>query len=112
MNLKHKISFKQYSLGAPGWLSHSNVQLLVSAQVTISQFCEFELHIGLRADSAKPAWDSLFLSLSLCPSLTRAVSVSPVNFKINKNKKYSLPLEVEVFLTRNTWCLGNFSLVS
>ena len=27
--------------------------------------CEFEPHIGFCADSAKPAWDSLSLSLSL-----------------------------------------------
>ena len=38
----------------------------VSAPVMISQFCEFEPSVGLRADSAKPAWDSL--SLSACPA--------------------------------------------
>ena len=41
--------------------------------------CEFKPHIKICADSVKPAWDSL--SLSCCPSLTHAVSVS---LKINK----------------------------
>ena len=40
-------------------------QLLVSAQVIVSHFHEFEPHIGLCADSADPAWDSLCLPLSL-----------------------------------------------
>ena len=46
----------------PGWLS---VQLSISAQVTISQFFEIETLIGLSADSAEPALDSLSASLSL-----------------------------------------------
>ena len=29
---------------------------------------EFEPHVGLCTDGAEPAWDSLFPSLSLCPS--------------------------------------------
>ena len=39
---------------------------------------EFELHVGLCAGSAEPAWDSLSLSL---PFPTRTVSVS---LKISK----------------------------
>ena len=63
----------------PGWLSWLNIQLLVSAQVTISQFHEFEPHIGLHGDSAEPAWDSLSPSLSAPPPLALSVSL-----KINK----------------------------
>ena len=33
--------------------------------------CEFEPHIGLHADSAEPAWDSLSLPLSLSPFLSK-----------------------------------------
>ena len=66
--------------GALGWLHWLSVWLLVSAQVMISQFCEFEPCIGLCAGSAEPAWDSLSFSLSLCPSPAHALSVS---FKIN-----------------------------
>ena len=36
--------------------------------------CEFEPCIGLRADSAEPAWDSL--SPSVCPSSTCALCFS------------------------------------
>ena len=48
----------------PGWLSRSSVQLLISAEVMISQFMRsglFELCI----DSVNLAWDSLSLPLSL-----------------------------------------------
>ena len=51
-------------MGASWWLSWLGVQFLVSAQVMISWFCEFEPHIGLCADSAESAWDSLSPSLS------------------------------------------------
>ena len=44
--------------------------------------CGIEPHSGPCADSMEPAWDRL--SLSLCSSLTCAVSVS---LKIKKNKK-------------------------
>ena len=56
----------------PGWFSQLNVQLLVSVQVMILQFC---------ADITEPALDSLSLSLSLCPSSKLARSLS---LKINK----------------------------
>ena len=56
---------KTPSGGAPGWLSPLSVQLLVSAQVMISRFQEFEPHIRLYADSVEPAWDSFSLPLSL-----------------------------------------------
>ena len=52
-------------LGAPGWLSQSSVQLLVSAQVMISWFHEFKPHVGLHADGAEPAWYSWPPSVSL-----------------------------------------------
>ena len=39
--------------------------------------CGFKPHIGIHADSAGPAWDSL--SPSLCPSLARTLFL-----KINK----------------------------
>ena len=40
--------------------------------------CEFEPHVGLRADNAEPAWDSLSVSLpfSLSPSPVLACSLS------------------------------------
>ena len=38
--------------------------------------CEFEPGIGLHADSAEPAWDSLSPSLSAPPPLTRALFLS------------------------------------
>ena len=64
--------------GAPEWLSRLGIWLLVLAQVMISfMVCEFEPRIGLCADSAEPAWDSL--SLSLCPSPASALSVSLKN---------------------------------
>ena len=48
----------------------------------ISRCCEFQPRIKLCPCSTEPAWDCL---LALCPSPTRAVSVS---LKINKNKYY------------------------
>ena len=47
------------------------------------QFRGFKPCIGLCAGSMEPAWDSLSLSLSLCPTPTHAVSVC---LKINKLK--------------------------
>ena len=40
--------------------------------------CEVEVHMGLCADSAEPAWDSPFLplSLSLPPCLSLSLSLS------------------------------------
>ena len=49
----------------PVWLSGLSIQLLISAQVMISQFCEFKTHIGLCADSG-----ILFPSLSASPFLS------------------------------------------
>ena len=43
--------------------------------------CEFEPHVRLGADCAEPAWDSLSLCFSLCPSPAYALSLS---LKINK----------------------------
>ena len=45
--------------------------------------CELEPRVGLCADTAEPVWDSLFLSLSLCPSLAHARSHS---LSISQNK--------------------------
>ena len=42
---------------------------------------EFEPHIGLCADSAEPAWDSVSPCLSAPPLLSRTLSLS---LKINK----------------------------
>ena len=39
----------------------------------------FKPHIGLRADSVEPAWDSLSPSLSVPPRLTLSVSLSKIN---------------------------------
>ena len=39
-------------------------------------FLEFEPHIGLHADSAESAWDSLSVSLSAPPLLSLSVSLS------------------------------------
>ena len=72
------------SNGQPGgaWVTQSvKCPLLISAQVMISWFREFQPHIGLCADSVEPAWDSLSL-LFLCPYPTRTLSLS---LKIKKN---------------------------
>ena len=39
-----------------------------------SMVCEFKPRIGLCVDSPEPAWDSLSLSLSLCPSSAHGLS--------------------------------------
>ena len=56
---------------------------LISAQVMISQFREFEPHVRLCADCAGPAWDSLSPSLSLSLSL----NIKKRKKKKNKRKK-------------------------
>ena len=48
-------------LGVPGWLSWLSIQLLVLAQVVISQVHEFKPRVGLCAGSGEPASDSLSL---------------------------------------------------
>ena len=46
---------------------------------------EFDLRVGLCADSLEPAWDSLSLSLSAPPLLALSVSLShTINFKKKK----------------------------
>ena len=54
---------------APGWFSRLSSQLLIWAQVMISQLVGLKPCIGLCADSKDPAWDSLFPSLSTSPML-------------------------------------------
>ena len=70
-------------MGAPAWLSWLHVQFLVSAQVMISWFHEFEPCIGFRADSAEPASESVSPSLSAPPLLTLSLSLSKINIKKN-----------------------------
>ena len=65
------------SLGAPGWLSWLNVQLLILAQVMILKFHGIEPCVGLCAGSTEPAWDSLCLSVSVvCLSLSPPLPAS------------------------------------
>ena len=52
-------------LGVPGWLRQLSVGPLVSAHDHDRVVCGFEPPVGLCADRAEPAWDSLSLSLSL-----------------------------------------------
>ena len=70
------LSFLEYeTLRAPGWLSQSGVQPLISAQVMISQF----LRSSPTSGSALPAQSLLgilSLLLSLCPSLAHPHSLS------------------------------------
>ena len=61
-------------MGVPGWLSQLSVRLLISAQVMISWFREFEPCIGLCVDSGEPAWDSLSPHLSLLLPLLCSLS--------------------------------------
>ena len=63
------------------WVAQSVKWLFVSAQVMI-KVPEIKPPIGLPADSAEPAWDSLFHSLSLCPFHAHTLAL-----KINKLKK-------------------------
>ena len=57
---------------------------LISAQVKISQFCKFDPHIRLCADSTEPAWDSPSLSV---PAPTCTLSVSLKISKWTEKKK-------------------------
>ena len=41
--------------------------------------CGFKPHVGLHADGAEPAWDSLPLPLSAHPLLTLSLSLSKIN---------------------------------
>ena len=56
---------------------------------------EFEPLIGLQADSAKPAWDSLSSSLCPFPTLARLYSLSPIN------KHYKNDIRA-----KEVWCVG------
>ena len=77
---------KKVQAGAPGWLSHLSVRLLVSAGVIISPFKGLS---GLCVDNVGPGWDSLFPFLSASSSLAHAYTFS-LEKKINKLKKNSL----------------------
>ena len=60
---------------APGWLSKLNVELLISAQVMISQF----MSLSPTSGSVLTVWSLLgilFLSLSLSPPPSVSLSVS------------------------------------
>ena len=76
-----RMSFTQFNLkstllGLLGGSVQWSVRLLVSPQVTVSWFPGFKPHVRLWAGSTEPAWDSLSLPLSLCPSSACAVSLS------------------------------------
>ena len=59
----------------PGWLSQLNVILgFTSGHNLIVR--EFEVRIGLCADSVDPAWDSLSSSLSAPPVCSLSLSLS------------------------------------
>ena len=81
--LKKNLLPIKISSGAPGWLSQVSIQLLVSAQVMISPFREFEPHIRLCADSAEPAWGSLspFFSASRSPHQAFSQNKYTLNYK-------------------------------
>ena len=70
------------------WVAQSVKCLTLDfSSVMISRFIEFEPHVGLRAENAKTAWDSLSPSLCLCPTPVRVVSRSlRINLKKKKKK--------------------------
>ena len=57
--------------GAPGWLSHLHIRLLVSAQVVISWFVSWS-----PASGSVLTVQSLLGILSLCPSPDHALALS------------------------------------
>ena len=65
---------QSWEKGPPGWLSQLSIRLLVLAQVVISPFRGFKPLIGLCADRAEPAWDSISSSLSTPPLLACSLS--------------------------------------
>ena len=69
-NLSRLITSNKSELvtGAPGWLSQLSVPTLNFVSGHDLTVCGFEHCIGLCTNGAEPAWDSLALSLSLCPS--------------------------------------------
>ena len=70
-------------LGVPGWLSWLSVQLLISAQVTVSWFVGLSPALG-SALTTRNLLGFSFSSLSLCPFPAHALSLP---LKINKLKK-------------------------
>ena len=69
-------------VGASGWLSWLSVQLLVSAQVMIIKFMRLSPALGsVLAARSLLGILSLPLSVSLCPSAARVLSLS---LKIDK----------------------------
>ena len=81
------VNFKWPCQGVPGRFSRLSVRLSVSAQVTISRFTGSSPTAG-SARTVQSLPGVLSLSLSLCPSHARALSLS---LKINKHlKKYFL----------------------
>ena len=70
-----------------GWVAQSvKHPTLVLAQVMISWFCEFGPCLGLRADCADPAWDSLCPSISLSLPLPLPLPHSHYLFLCQVNK--------------------------
>ena len=80
------------------WVAQS-VEHLTSAQVMISQFVSSSPVSGsvLTAQTLEPALDSV--SPSLCPSPTRALSLSKINIKNSKKKKEYQKVSKSVFQT-------------
>ena len=68
------LSLKINKLRAPGWRSRLNVQLQPGHDLAVR---EFEPRVGLWADGSEPGACFRFcVSLSLCPSLVHALSLS------------------------------------
>ena len=73
------------------WVAQS-VKRLTAAQVVNSQVHEFERRIGLCADSAEPASDSVSPSLSAPPLLMRSVSQNKhINLKYTPEHHHAYP---------------------
>ena len=67
-------SFIQNCQGAPGWRSRLSVRLQPGHDLAVR---EFEPRVGLWADGSEPGACFRFcVSLSLCPSPVRALSLS------------------------------------
>ena len=69
MEVPQKVKKK---IGASGWLSWLSTQLLILAQVMISQFV-----------SQAPAWNSLFLSLPLPHLCSLSLKINKLKFFLN-----------------------------
>ena len=97
----------EHRSGVPGWLSQLSTQFNSGHDLRV---CEFRPHIGLSALSAKPASNSVFLSLYPSPAgtLTLSLSLSKINIKKNNNNKkkadqnlQSVPNQVNCLLKKN-----------